>query len=250
MKKGSIISIVLAISNSLVAQPWKIEKDFRIAFQKDYRLFQEKRGNKTYYIGYSKNDSLRKVFEFQTLPNGNIKDGWFNRFDSSNKESFSILFVGGVAKKLSYINTDSLIFTFSIDSSLLNGVHTVYYANGKIKEYGFYKNNARIGEWSFYNAAGKIVSEGSFEGDYCKLLYDVKKRKIITLNRYLDTAKVESISQKKYDSLKRTLKQQWGVAFPIHMHFKTGIWKYYDDNGKLLKKEFYLNGKLIRSENK
>ena len=34
----------------------------------------------------------------------------------------------------------------------------------------------------------------------------------------------------------------------IHLHFKTGLWKYYDDTGKLIKEEFYEKGKLIRTK--
>lgn len=251
MRSCLLALLLLVVSNTLIAQPWKIQNDFSLAFQSNYdnyKVHRQDKGNKIYFVGFDKNDSLKKVFEFEMLANN--KDGWFNRIDTTNKESYSIFFEAGVAKRLSYTSTDRSVFTFTIDSNLLNGVHTIYYVNGNIKEYGFYKNNARIGEWRFYNAAGKVISAGNFLGDYNKLVYDVKRRKLITLNRYLDTVKVEPFAQKKYDSLKKVLKQEWGIAFPVHLHFKTGLWKYYDDAGKLIKEEFYEKGKLIRTEKK
>ena len=191
------------------AQPWKLTRDFSLAFKSnydDFRIEKYKKADKIYCAGYEKGDSLKKILQFELF--GNDKDGWFNRLDPMNKDSYSICFKRGVAKKLSYTNTDSLVFSFTIDSNLLNGVHTVYYANGKIREYGYYKNNARIGEWSFFNNAGNIVSMGTYSGDYNRLLYDSKKHILVTLNRYLDTTKVETLAQEPYDNLKRVLKQE------------------------------------------
>lgn len=253
MKNWLLMLLSLIVSNTLIAQPWKIKNDFSLAFQdnyENYKVYRHEKGNKICFVGFDKKDSLKKVFDFEVLVGTDNKDGWFNRIDTTNKESYSIFFKDGIAKKLSYTSTDNSVLTFTIDSNLLNGVHTIYYANGNIKEYGFYKNNARIGEWRFYNTAGKVISAGNFLGDYNKLIYDVKRRKLITLNRYLDTIKIEPFAQKKYDSLKKMFNQEWGIAFPVQLHFKTGNWKYYDDTGKLIKEEFYEKGKLIRTEKK
>lgn len=250
--KNYIITIILfALSKNLYAQPWKLIKDFGLAFQNsydDYALYTKAKGKKVYYMGVDKSDTTKRIFDFEMI--ANYKDGWFNRIDTTHKQSYSIFFENGIAKRLSYTSVDSSVSMFAVDSNLLNGVHTIYYANGNIKEYGFYKNNARIGGWKFYNVAGKVASEGSFLGDYNKLIYDVKNSKLITLNKYLDTLKVEPFTQNKYDSLKKSLKQEWGMAFPIHLHFKTGLWKYYDDTGKMIKEEFYEKGKLIRTKKK
>ncbi len=243
-------------SNKLTAQPpWRIEKSFNLAFQnsyENYKIVKQNKENKEYYIGYNKNDSLEKLFDFEVSKSNSKKDGWFNFFDKTNRTSFSIFFEAGIAKKLTYINTDSLIFLFTLQNNLLNGVHTIYFHNngGHLKEYGFYRDNARIGEWIYCDSLGKIKSQGNYLGDYNRLLYDTKKHKLITLNRYLDTIKVEVFNQKKYDSLINVLGEECTMAFPIHLHFKTGIWKYYDDKGKLVKEEFYDKGKLIRTEKK
>lgn len=252
MKNFILLIIIFALLNNIQAQPpWKLTRDFSLAFQsnyEDYKFVSQTKGNKTHWIGFDKNDPTTKVLEFETW--GNIKDGLFHRIDSTNKASYSIFFEKGIAKKLYYKTVDSLLHTFSIDSNLLNGVHAVYYPNGKIKEYGFYKNNARIGEWTFFNSAGKVIAEGSYLGDYNRLLFDTQGHKLVTLNRYLDTVKIEHFGQKEYDSLRRKLKQDWGIAFPVQLYFETGVWKSYDDSGKLIKEEFYEKGNLIRTEMK
>jgi hypothetical protein len=249
MKSYFITIILFAVSNSSFGQPWKLTKDFSLAFQNsydNYRLVKISKNNRIYCIAFDKKDTLKRIFEFEMLKDK--KDGWFVRIDTTNKDAYNIFFEEGIAKKISFIGPDSSLSRFSLDSNLLNGVHTVYYSNGKIKEYGFYKNNARIGEWRFYNIAGQVTSEGQFVGDYSRLIYDTNKGFLITLNRYLDTVRVELMTQKMYDSLKELLHQNWGLNFPIHLHFKTGLWKYYDDAGKLILTEFYDKGKLINVE--
>jgi antitoxin component YwqK of YwqJK toxin-antitoxin module len=253
MKRGLLLLFIF--SNKLMAQPpWKLEKSFSLAFQSSYEKYtvvKQNRDGKNYYIGYNKNDSLEKLFDFEELKSVNKKDGWFNFFDKTNRTSYSIFFEAGIAKKLSYLNPDSLIFLFSLQNNLLNGVHTIYYHNngGHLKEYGFYKDNARFGKWLFFDTLGNVTSEGEYLGDYNRLLYDTKRYRLITLNKYLDTIKVESFNQKKYDSLKKVIGEEYVMAFPIHLHFKTGLWKYYDDKRKLIKEEYYEKGKLIRTEN-
>jgi len=187
MKKYLIGILLLVLSNYILAQPpWKLKKDFSLAFQdnyNNYRVIKQTKGSRDYYIGYDSVDTLRKLFSFETLPDSDLKEGWFSRFDSTNKQSFNIHFKKGVAKRLTYIDTDSLDISYYIDSNLLNGQHLTYYNRASIKEAGYYKNNARIGEWLFFNSAGKLISRGSYLGDYSKLLYDIKGHKLITLNR-------------------------------------------------------------------
>lgn len=254
MKKYLVL--LFLFSNKLMAQPpWKLEKNFNLAFRSsydNYKLVKTNRGFKDYYAGYNVSDTLEKLFEFEVLNSSSKKDGWFNFFDKTNRTSYSIFFEDGIAKRLSYLNTDSLVFLFTLQNNLLNGVHTIYYHNngGHLKEYGFYKDNSRIGKWIFSDTLGNVTSEGEYIGDYNRLLYDTKRHKLITLNRYLDTIKTENFNQKKYDSLKKVLGDECSMMFPIHLHFKTGVWKYYNEAGKLIREEFYEKGKLIRTEKK
>ena len=194
--------------------------------------------------------SSKKIFEFEKLANSNKKEGWFNRIDVNNRKSYGILFENGIAKSLSYIAPDSTVYIFSIDSNFLNGRHMVYYPQGNIKEHGNYKNNARIGQWRFYNVNGTIKEEGNYMGEYNELLYDANRGRLITVNRFLDTIRMEKFTQKQYDSLRIVLGQKWGTAFPVQLHFKDGPWKYYDDSGRLAKEETYEKGTLIKAEKK
>jgi len=255
MKIYILMVWVFIMSNNLIAQPpWKLTRDFALAFESDYsdsyKIVKQIKGRKVYYLVYDKMDTTEKVFSYETLLNDQVKDGWFSRFDSANKVSYNILFERGIAKRLTYIDTDSLDISYYIDSNLLNGQHLVYFNRGHVKEAGYYKNNARVGDWVFYSSTGKVVSEGKFLGDYKRLLYDVKSHQLITLDRFLDTASVESFDQKKYDSLAVTLGLGREIQFPVHLHFKTGKWRYYNEAGKLIKEEYYDKGKLIRTENK
>lgn len=252
MKPYFLILLIFAVTSNLIAQaPWKLTRDFNLAFQDSYidnfRLVKKIKEGKIYYIGYDKEDTAKKIFSYEKLLNGQVKDGWFSRFDSTNKKSFNILFQEGIAKRLTYIDTDSLSISYYIDSNLLNGQHLSYYNRASIKEAGNYKNNARIGEWLFFNNEGKLVSQGNYAGDYKRLLYDVTKHRLITLNRFLDTIRVENFNQKIYDSLTITLGLGRDILFPVHLHFKIGEWKYYNDTGKLIRREFYSKGVLTKT---
>lgn len=249
MKKGLLLIFSVMISSQLVAQPWVIKRDFNFAFKDnytEYQLSQERIGDKIYYSGYLFNGDKRKLFNFQTSVSSNKKNGWFNYFDTLGMRSFSILFVDGNATQMSFKTVDSLVFTFTIDKDLLNGVHSVYYDNGNIKDYGYYKNNARSGEWRFFYSNGNVESEGSYEDEYSKIIYDPASRNMVTLNRYLDTVRVELFTQKIYDSLRQAVHEEWDIMFPLHLHKRIGVWKFYDEKGQLLRSEIYDKGKLIK----
>ena len=201
-----------------------------------------------YIVGYDTADETKKIFQFEIDANG-VKNGWFTQFDPKNLNSYSIWFENGKAKKLSYTKQGSL-YKYSLNDNVLEGMHTIYYPNGRIKEYGSYEDNARVRVWSFYDSSGRLRSEGAYYGDYRKIFYNVKNRLLYTLDRHLDTIKVEKFTRRKYDSLKKVLAQEWGVIFPYENHFKEGIWKYYDANGLLVRQEFYDKGRFIRKEDK
>lgn len=250
MRTYIVLSVLLLLPARLAAQPWKFEEDFALAFKMDYfsyhlRIARVAEG--TFYVGFDSNNTSLKLFEFKTSLSGQ-KHGWFRYTDTGGNGSYSILFEKGEARKLSYSLHDSSIAIYSIGEGVLNGVHTVYYANGNMKEYGFYKQNARTGLWTFFYSSGKLESEGYYEGNYERLLYDTCSKKIFTLNRFLDTIKTEAFTAETYDSLKLALKQPWGMVFHCERHFKTGEWKYYNVTGRLVREEYYEKDRFIKRE--
>lgn len=247
MKKYFSVVFWLFIFKGVDAQPWKIKEQFKEAFYYDTSLLYHlthQRG-KCHIEVFTKADSSIKLFKFEVRESDHKKDGVFKAYYKDGGIFYTLLFKNGIAKHMTIDLPDSTLGRYTLDNFFFNGVHTAYYKNGNIKEYGYYKDNARVGDWIFYNSAGKVIKEGNYFGDYNKVLLDVKQKQIITLNRYLDTIKVAELTQETYDSLKQVLKQDWGLAFPVHLYFEHGNWKYYDDTGRLIKEEFYEKGKLI-----
>lgn len=99
----------------------------------------------------------------------------------------------------------------------LTGKWKEYHKNGKIRTKGNYKNGTPIGEWRWYYENGKLNSiqnrnsEGYLEGEY--KVYD-------------GNGKIEIIGWFK------TFKKENKVEVK-----KSGEWKYYDEQGKLIKTE-------------
>jgi antitoxin component YwqK of YwqJK toxin-antitoxin module len=249
MNRCFTIVCCIIFLNQSDAQPWKIEKQFKDAFFCDTSLIihvTHQKGKSCIQV-FDKEDTTIKLFEYEELESDHKKDGVFKAYYKDGGTYYTLLFKDGCAKQLTIDLPDSMLGRYTIDSGFFNGVHTTYYKNGNLKEYGFYKDNARIGEWTFFNSAGKVISRGSYLGDYNKILLNVTRKEIITLNRFLDTIKVGNLTQAAYDSLKQLMHQNWGVAFPLHLHFEEGNWKYYDDSGRLIKEEYYDKGKLIKS---
>lgn len=223
------------------SQPWKVKENFKIAFLNDYSDYicdTILKAGKFYIQGFTKENSSVKAFDYE-MSETSQKAGYFNKYNEEGKIIFSLLFEDGTAKKLSVNFADSTLGKYTLENNLLDGVHTSYYSNGNIKEYGYYRQNAPTGEWRFYNEVGKVIAEGSYCGDFKKLLYNNQTKRLITLNQYLDTIKSELLTQQKLENLKKELKQSWGVNFPVNLPCMTGQWKFYDDRGKLIKKVVY-----------
>lgn len=246
---------ILLIANTVIAQaPWKLQRDFSLAFETDYSIYKIiilDSVNKQIVNGFYYSDTVNKLFTFEVLKSNKLKDGYFYKYDTLNNYTYTIHFKDDIAIKLSYIDQVGLSYFFDIENNLLNGNHIVYYNNngGCVKEYGRYKDNARIGEWWFCNSSRIVVEKGSYSGDYNRILYNLKTNNLITLNKYLDTIKVESLNNQKLKYLKEQFGYKYFLAFPIENHFKIGTWQYFSDDGKIVREETYNLGKLIFSKN-
>lgn len=110
----------------------------------------------------------------------------------------------------------------------LDSLFTTYYENGQIMFTGNYKEDARTGEWKEYYENGKLKSEGS----YC-----------------IDIAPV-IVTYDNVDSLKKEYPNLIDDTIFVNyaLDFKSGTWKYYNGEGKLIREEFYEKGKLIKTQ--
>jgi len=250
MKRLLFSSVFFFIISMAFSQPWRLKEDFKIAFltsYDDYICHTSTKGDKIHVEGFEKGDSLKKVFDYEASKSLR-KDGYFSQYNKQGKRLFSMLFEDGIAKKLSVNFTDSTLGRYTLKNNLLSGQYVMYYSNGKIKEYGQYKDNAPIGAWTFYNDAGKVITEGNYCGEFRRLFYNVPTKRLITLNQFLDTVKSETLTKVKLDSLKKELNQSSGLSFPINIICKTGKWKFYDDNGTLIKEINYSSRKWEQQE--
>ena len=167
---------------------------------------------------------------------------------------------------------DSLNYQIKYD-----GIYFTYYPNGNIRAIGFNKNNRRQGKWRYMYDNGNILALKYFKNGYCYgkwiTYYKSPKNQIFIKGRYSKNAKKgvwkeyypNGVLKKKYeynkgikavyvtydniDSLQKIFPDEYLEAYAMAReypyNYKTGIWKYYSDKGKLIKKEFYKQGILI-----
>ena len=109
-----------------------------------------------------------------------------------------------------------------------HGIYKAYYPNGKIKEFGNYFNNFKIGEWIELYEEGRIKSVGSYYPDTIIQ---------VTIPTREDSIAEEGRDRPDVPFLKRTI-----------IYLKHGEWFYYHPTGKLYLKEFYDKGTLLRKE--
>ncbi|GIV28866.1 MAG: hypothetical protein KatS3mg035_2219 [Bacteroidia bacterium] len=134
------------------------------------------------------------------------------------------------------------------DSSVcLHGIYKSYYPNGQLMCIGMYNKGMKTGEWKEYFSNGQLKSVGEYEDSILILFPDYDVRRIFIANRKFQ--KIDSIPliESSEDSLLRSFHlNRSNVFYPYNLYFKTGIWRYYDEKGKLIKEEYYEKGKLIR----
>lgn len=103
------------------------------------------------------------------------------------------------------------------------GLWIEYYSNdsAKYKSVGKYKNGDPIKKWHYY-LNGKVIKREKYRQNICK-----------TTN-YYENGKIQSKGQTKTTT--DNIETHW---------FYDGIWKFYDEKGKLITTRKYNNGELL-----
>ena len=96
----------------------------------------------------------------------------------------------------------------------------------------FRENNVTVsyGLWRFYDEDGKLIKTENF-------IYPPNERPYVVETRFHSNGNIKSIKMFMADPLDES-----GEERPI------GIWRYYDENGRLIKTEKFENGELIKTK--
>ena len=114
----------------------------------------------------------------------------------------------------------------------LNGGWIEFYSNGNIKEKGSYMQNERIGKWQKFHENGNLKSQGVYLPNH--IVVESSENAFDTL-----------ITSERYEDYKD---KDGGFSFPLTIFLKKDTWKYYSEQGKLIKEEIYDKGKLIETK--
>lgn len=142
-------------------------------------------------------------------------------------------------------------YTFKDDS--LNGPYKEYYKNeGTEKEVGFYKSNIPFGHWFEYYPNSIKKAEGEY---YDKEMINISKPNsdimlLFVLDSHHNIKSSQPLTHLLMDSLKLEfdLSKESAIPFPLQRNVKDGIWDYYNDHEKLIRRETYKRGELLTSK--
>lgn len=117
------------------------------------------------------------------------------------------------------------------EEGMLNGNWQTYYEGlpQQLWIEGKYHNNAKTGVWKEYYSNGQLKLEGRFNEDI--------KAIIITDNN------IDSLQSIYKDEI-----LEYYLSANLPFNFKSGIWNYYSDDGKLLKEEHFEEGIIIKNK--
>lgn len=145
-------------------------------------------------------------------PNGELHSKGFNK-NNLREGVWSIWYYSGkLGNKLNY------------KQNKLDGLFITYYENGQIMFIGNYKEDAQIGLWKEYYEKGNLKSEGNYCEDIAPVFlnYDNIDSLIIEYPNLIDDK----------------------IFLNYTLDFKSGKWCYYNEEGKIIREEFYQKGKL------
>jgi antitoxin component YwqK of YwqJK toxin-antitoxin module len=188
-----------------------------------------------YKLSYSQNEKCHCVIETYYFPNNKIEIsyeidtlnfkycGLYKEFDSTG-----ILLMEGT-----YTNVDSIACE---DCYVYNSWDFNLNRNALKKDSFVYFYSLRTGVWKFYYPNGKLKEEGT---------YSDKVHSYTSTGLY-DPDQFKSFLNKT-NSYLTISGGPIGVGLDIE-YLKDGVWTYYDERGKILKKEYLINGLLVHEE--
>ena len=201
------------------------------------------------YYGYFKNDSI--VFDGKFLLNnkknnvrteGFYKDGektqnWLNykndklysihNYQDSNNIMLTFFRENGEIQIISHILKDGTPHGPFIEFDTLSQVQVI----------GNFENNCKVGEWSYFKN-GKLHYKGEYYPDYLELKSNGSNNTMLLVNK-------EGILAEKIYS--KQVMASYVVNQQI-LYIKDGKWYFFNNEGKLIKIEYYKNGILIKTK--
>ncbi|MEM9889168.1 MAG: hypothetical protein AAF849_25080 [Bacteroidota bacterium] len=128
-------------------------------------------------------------------------------------------------------------------------LYEVFCANGNLEESGIKLNDRKIGVWSYYSENGIKEKEIEYQGNYYNGIYRefYSNGKLKEEGNYIVIVKereVNLIDPETFEETKSVRKMETSV--------KEGKWIYKDEHGKIVKEEYFKEGKLKKktSDNK
>jgi antitoxin component YwqK of YwqJK toxin-antitoxin module len=176
--------------------------------------------------------------------------GWLEDLSENGQVMHKGYYVDGQLKVYkNYYENGQLERSFKVTS--INGCNMqVFYADGKIKsDVDYYKGNPQ--KWSDYYANGQL---SYYEENQKNMEYVIQRKS------FFENGKPESLFEMTDHKTKKYLKTEYFENGKIketgEMRFnpnsfdyqKDGPWKAYDENGKLISEDIYVNGEMnVRS---
>ena len=188
----------------------------------NYNEFEEKDGE---WVYFNKNGSIQQTGAYE---NG-LKIGNWREYEAGHESFEEAYFENPGEKQGARRHTDEGLFieehysngalkykgqTYKDSKNGKYGLWAYYYENGAPKSKGTYEENHKIGEWTYWYANGQLLAQGHY--------YDGKPEEITVLK-----SRSSIIARLPLDNYERN-----GI--------KTGKWKYYKENGKLIAEVKYV----------
>jgi hypothetical protein len=198
----------------------------------------------------------------QFIQNTNIKglnvyDSTINRVDTFHYSSGKILCISSKkndrkeGKEVWFYSNGKLWKIYQYKNDSLDGPWIEYYEiGGTMKKYGTYKNGIPI-EWKEFYLCNKIKTEGSyFDTEILTTITSNDTIKLCIKDRKKNIKEIKELNNTLIDSIRTEflLDKSSGIPFPLERNIKNGIWKYWNEDGKLIKEEFFDKGNLINTK--
>jgi antitoxin component YwqK of YwqJK toxin-antitoxin module len=191
-------------------------------------------------------------FEYKKKNDSIIPNGLCNIFYNDSISIINQNYENGILNYETFFFYNHGVEGYEIKGNKINGKYAYYCRNGMMTIEGYYKNNCRDSFWREYypNDKRTIKSEGNYVPHF--LFFnkaDTLLNSLLVMNEkheILDKILLSYNSMKEYMN---KLHFEYDLPFgklPFIYFYKTGDWKYWNENGELIKTETWLNGELIK----